>query len=152
MSKRIYDYANENNNTKQHISFNDVFSTLLDGIDCVVCLESSADLLGYSNGGFRSKIKIYTEKDYNLPYLECHIVNDLSKISFINSNGIRVTPIEQTMLDLLKNEQSDDQIILETFANYYFENDNSFAKINPPKELVKRFTYFKKEGSLYYDS
>lgn len=149
-SKSIYDYANEKDSNK-HISFSDVFNTLLNGIDCVVCLESAADLLGYSNGGFRAKIKIYTEKDYDLPYLECHKVEDITKIPHEENNGIKVMTIEKTIIDLLENEDSDDQVILETFANYYFENNN-FSKIDVPSKLIDKFNYYKEEGIKYYNS
>lgn len=149
--KSIYDYANEIDSNK-HISFSDVFNTLLNGIDCIVCLESASDLLGYSNDGFRSKINIYTDKYYDIPYLKCHKVDDLSKIEFEINNGIKVTPIETTIIDLLQNENSDEQVILETFANYYFDNNNSFSKIIPPKELIEKFNYYKEECQRYYDA
>ena len=151
MNKSIYEYANEKDNNK-HISFYDVFSTLLKDIDCIICLESAADLLGYSNGGYREKISVYVTKEYNLPYLDCHIVKDLSKIKCDDYHGLKVTSIEKTIIDLLKNDKSDDQIMLETFANYYFENDSSYSKISPPRNLIKKFNYYKSEGEKYYDS
>lgn len=151
MKKSIYDYANEIDNNK-HISFCDVFTTLLKNIDCIVCRESASDLLGFSNGGFRNKINVYTTKKYNIPYLECDIVSDLNNIPSENYNGIKVTPIENTIIDLLVDDKSDSQVIIETFANYYFENNNSYNKINPPKNLIKKFNYYKEEGEHYYDT
>ena len=151
MSKSIYDYANEKDNLK-HISFYDVFSTLLKNIDCIICLESASDLLGYSNGGYRDKISIYTDKLISLPYIDCHVVEDLSKIEYENYYGLKVTPIEDTIIDLLKNEDTDTEILIETFANYYFENNENYSKINPPRNLVKKFNYYKEEGARFYDT
>lgn len=151
MSLSIYNYADKMDNNK-HITFYDVYKTLLNGIDCIVCKESAADLLGYSNGGFRSKIDIYTLQDYNLPYLNCHVVRDLSKIDVQDFHGIKVVPIEQTIVDLLKDDNSDDQIIFESMANYYYKNNLSFSNIKPPKNLVKKFKFYSEEGKKYYES
>lgn len=151
MSLSIYNYADGMDNNK-HITFYDVYKTLLNGIDCIVCKESAADLLGYSNGGFRSKIDIYTLQDYNLPYLNCHVVRDLLKIDVQDSHGIKVVPIEQTIVDLLQDDNSDDQIIFESMANYYYKNNLSFSNIKPPKNLVKKFKFYSEEGKKYYES
>ena len=151
MLKSIYNYADEIDNNK-HITFYDVFKTLLKGVDCIVCKESASDLLGYSNGGFRQNIDIYTTKDYNLPYLNCHIVDDLNKIKCQNFDEIKVIPIEQTIIDLLADENSDDQIIFETLANYYYGNNESFDNINPPVRLLKKFNFYAEEGKRYYET
>lgn len=151
MSLSIYNYADEMDNNK-HITFYDVYKTLLNGIDCIVCKESAADLLGYSNGGFRSKIDIYTLQECNLPYLNCHVVRDLSKIDVQDFHEIKVVPIEQTIVDLLQDDNSDDQIIFESIANYYYKNNLSFSNIKPPKNLVKKFKFYSEEGKKYYES
>lgn len=151
MSIDIHNYADSIDNNK-HITFYDVYKTLLNGIDCIVCLESSADLLGYSNGGYRPNINVYTTKDYNLPYLDCHIVSDLSKIKYQNFHGIKVIPIEQTIIDLLQNNNSDEQVIFESLANYYYGNNKSYSNIKPPKNLVKKFKYYAEGGKRYYET
>ena len=151
MNKSIYDYANSIS-SEEHISFYDVFNTLLKDIDCIICRESAADLLGYSNGGYRKKITIYTTKDYKLPYLNCIIVDNLSKIHCQKCYDLKVTPIENTIIDLLQDDKTDEQIILETFANYYYENDCSFDGIIPPKNLITKFNFYKEEGEKYYES
>ena len=151
MVMSIYDYADNIDNNK-HITFYDVYKTLLNEIDCVVCKESAADLLGYSNGGFRSNIDIYTLQDYNLPYLNCHVVDDLSKIPTQDFHGIKVIPIEQTIIDLIQNSNSDEQVIFETLANYYYGNNKSYSNINPPKNLIKKFKYYGEEAKRYYET
>ena len=151
MTKSIYNYADEIDNNK-HITFCDVYKTLLNGIDCIVCKESAADLLGYSNGGFRRNIDVYTLHDYNLPYLNCHVVDNFSKINVQDFHGIKVVPIEQTIIELLQDEKTDDQIIFESLANYYYKNNLSFSNINPPKNLVKKFNFYAEEGKKYYET
>lgn len=150
MNKSLYEYADKIDDNK-HISFYDVFKTLLKNIDCIICLESAADLLGYSNGGFRSKISIYTNEFIDLPYLDCH-VTDLSKIPYMEYYDLKVTPINDTIVDLLKDDKSDSQIITETLANYYFEHNESYVNIKVPNNLDKKFNMYKKEGQRYYDT
>lgn len=147
----IYEYADSIDSNK-HITYYDVFKTLLKDIECVVCLESAADLLGYSNGGYRDKIDVYTLKEYNLPYLNCHIVDNLEKIPSEDFNSISVTPIECAVIEMLSNDSCDDQIIFETLANYYYKNNKSFSRIKPPKSLKKKFNYYSEEGKKYYES
>lgn len=147
----IYDYAKKKTNAKL-LTFFDVYKVLLEGIDGIVCLESASDLLGYSNGGFRAKIKIYTLKDYKIPYLECIVVDNLDSIPVEDYHGIKVTPITITINDLLSKENSDSQIILETFANYYFEHNKSYKTLNIPTSLQKKAEFYINEGKLYYES
>ena len=146
----IYDYAFQIDR-KKHISIYDIFKTLLKDIDCIICLDSATDLLGYSNGGFRNKIKIYTKKYYDLPYLQCYIVNSFKDIPYDNYKGLKVTTINKTLIDLLL-ESGDDQILLEAFANFYFNNNNSYEKLSFPRTLTKKANYYMEEGKMYYDS
>ena len=151
MERDIYDYASEIDGN-EHVSFYEVFRVLLRDIDCIVCKKSVADLLGYSNGGFRKNIEVYTTKDYNLPYLKCHIVDDLSKINYQKFHELKVVPIEKTIVDLLRDDKSDQQILLESMANYFYEHNESFIGINPPSSLVKKFKFYSEEGKKYYDT
>ena len=151
MSKDIYEYATEIDGN-EHVTYCEVFKVLLKDIDCIVCKKSAADLLGYSNGGFRRNITIYTTKNYDLPYLECIIIDDLSKINYQDFHGIKVIPIEQTISDMLEDDDSDWQIILESMSNYYFENKKSFSKIKFPNIDKKRLDFFVEESKHYYDS
>ena len=152
MNNDIYDYARELDNNNEHVSYYDVFKVLLKDIDCIVCKKSVADLLGYSNGGFRRNIEVYTTKEYNLPYLKCHIVPDLSKIESDSFHEIKFVPIEKTIVEMLEDNYTDTQILLETMANYYCDHNDSYSLINPPKRLMKKFNFYKEEGKRYYES
>ena len=151
-NKSIYDYAKEINNDTKLLTFYSVFKILLENIDCVVCLESAVDLLGYSNGGFRNQIYVYSEKELNLPYIKCFLVDDLKDVEYIDYKGIKVTPISKTIVDMLEKETTDVQILYETFAHYYFSNSNSYKGLSIPKKLEKKANHFKEEGILFYES
>ena len=53
---------------------------------------------------------------------------------------------------MLEDNSTDEQILYETFATYYFENNNSYEGLNIPKELLSKANTFKEEGKHFYDS
>lgn len=151
INKSIYNYAKEISNSKM-MCFYDVYKILLEGIDCIVCLESASDLQGFSNGGFRNKIYVYSTENIDKPYLKCLIVDNLEDIPYINHKNIKVTPIENTINDMLSRKETDDQILFETFANYYFTNKCSYNKLNIPRQLEEKALIYQEEGKKYYET
>ncbi len=147
----ITDYALELE-AKNYLTYADICLTLLGNIDCVIAKESAADLLGYSNGGIRDKITIYTTKLINKPYLNCILVDDYNKLNIIDHRGLHTTTINQAIVDMLEDNKVDSQILLETLANYYFENKKSFKKLNIPNHLLDKFNKYSKESIKYYET
>ena len=70
LNTSIFSYAEEITD-RDVITFYDAAKVLLEGLDCIICRESAADIQGYSNGGFRHQIYVYSEKEFNLPYVKC---------------------------------------------------------------------------------
>ena len=151
INKSIYGYARDIDKQTILLSFLDVYRVLLKDLDCIVCMESAADLLGYSNGGFRHQIYVYSQVEFNKPYIKCFIVKDLKKIPFIDRKGIKVSPIEVAIKDMLEKNDTDTQILYETFANYYFDNNKSYDGLEIPKRLSLKAKHYKEEGALYYE-
>ena len=147
----ITDYANQKEK-KDYLTYADICLTLLGNLDCVVAKESVSDLLGYSNGGIREKITIYTTKLINEPYLNCILVDNYNKLNIIDHRGIHSTTINQAIIDMLEDNNIDSQILLETLANYYFENNKSFKKLNIPSHLQDKFNKYSKESIKYYET
>ena len=149
-NKSIYDYANKIDN--DCLTYYDVFKTLLKDIDCVICLESAADLLGFSNGGFRSQIKIYVESDIDKPYLNCILDDKLENIPYEDYQGLKVSSINDAIIDMLSRKNTDDQILYETFANYYYENNCSYENLEIPENLMQKAQKYKNEAIKFYES
>ena len=150
LNKSIYNYAEEKS-LEDIITFYDAAKVLLKDLDCIVCMESAADIQGFSNGGFRHQIYVYSEKEFNLPYIKCFIVKDLSKIPFINYHEIKVSPIKAAIIDMLKKEETDPQVLYETFADYYWDNNESYNGLTIPKNLKKKAAHYMEEGILFYE-
>ena len=149
-NKSIFEVASKIDGTSKLMSFCDAYKILLKDLDCIVCLESAADLLGYSNGGYRTQVFVYSTVDFKLPYIKCFLVDNLNDIPFSTHNGIKVSPIEIAINDMLEREETDPQVLYETFANYYDEKNNSYDGLTIPKKLLLKAKHFKEEGSLYY--
>ncbi len=150
-NKSIFSYAYELDKSSPLLTFVNVDQVLLKNLDCIVCLESAADLLGYTNGGFRHQITVYSEKDFHKPYIHCILVDDLSKVPFITHKGIKVSPIEVAINDMLERDTTDVEVLYETFAHYYFLNNESYNGLNIPRKLEKKANHFKEEGALFYE-
>ena len=149
-NKSIYDYANKIDN--DCLTYYDVFKTLFKDVDCVICLESAADLLVFSNGGFRSQIKIYVESDIDKPYLNCILVDKLENIPYEDYQGLKVSSINDAIIDMLSRKNTDDQILYETFANYYYENNCSYEGLEISENLIKKAQKYKNEAIKFYES
>lgn len=134
------------------LSYYKYFKKKLDGLDCIVAFESAADMMGLSNGGYREKIQIYTTEMIVDDEIECYLVKSYDDIDFFMYHGdIKCTTENQTIIDMLKNENSDEQILAETLGNYYYENDQSFQKLNIPNKLRDKFDKYSEWGKEYYD-
>ena len=149
--KNIFDYAKELEPKSHLLTFFDVCKILLKNLDCIVCMESAADLLGYSNLGFRDSIYVYSEKELNKPYIKCFIVKDLEKIPYRNEDGIKYSPIENAINDMLARNDTNPQVLYETFADYYFRNNESYDKLEIPKKLILKAKHYQEEGARYYE-
>jgi len=147
----VYQYA-RNVSGKKIMTFYDVVEVLLKDIDCIICLESAADLYGYSNLGYIKKIHIYTTEQIDKPYLVCHIVDNLDTIPYEKHKKVKVSPIEIALVEMLQNENTDSQVLYESFATYYCKNNNSYQNLTIPKTLVKKANHYMEEGKLFYES
>lgn len=133
------------------LTFYQCFSFLLKNLECIVCRESAADLLGYSNGGFRNKIRVYSTQQINEPFLDCIIVDSLDKIPYQDYKGIKVSPIKQAIVDMLAQNDTDQQVLFETHANYYCKNNDSYMALEIPFNLQKKAKFYQEEGARYYN-
>lgn len=130
-------------------SYNDFLRNLLSGIDCILAYDTAADYLGLSNGGYRDVVQIFVEKKQNIDGVEQFVVPSLEQIESELKNGLYCTTVNRTIIDLLK-QDGDEQIITESLANYYDENNNSFNGLIIPDYLKNNFNKYKLWAEEYY--
>lgn len=146
----IFQYAT-NLGCQKTLTFFDVFYFLLKDINCIIYRESAADLLGYTLGGFVNKIYVYSKEELNIPHVICHIIDNFDYIKYQDFKGLKVTTINDAIIDMLTNEDCDPEILYQTFANYYCENHDSYYGLIIPLNLEEKANHYKIEGTKYYD-
>lgn len=130
-------------------TYNDYLRNLLSKIDCVLAMETSADYLGLSNGGYRKYAQIYVTKKYNIKDTKQIIIPSFSDIEYIEMRGLKVTTINQTIVDMLSNNNCDEQILVESLANYLDDYKN-FDGLKIPSELENYFEKLKYQAEIFY--
>lgn len=84
----------------------------------IVCMESSASMLGITNAGVLP-LSIYTTENITIEDVEVYNVPSLNSLAVLDRKGIKITNEEQTIIDMLK-EYADPQTITESMCYYYY--------------------------------
>lgn len=132
------------------IAYNDQLRNLLANVECVLVLDTAADFLGLTNGGYRDVAQIFVNKKQNIEGTEQILVPSLENLECEERNGLVCTTINQTIIDLLE-QNGDEQIITESLANYYDEHKESFDGLNVPQHLQSRFEKYREWALEYYE-
>lgn len=118
------------------VTKHDLYREKLSGTPYVLCKESAAEFLNLSNGNFGTSISYYENGD---------------GVEYFEKMGMKCTTVNQTINDLLADEKCDEQILLESLSNYYFEHDESFSELLIKPENTKRFEKLKIWAIEYYN-
>lgn len=115
------------------------FQLALQNTDYVLYSDSAAEYLGLCNGLANDEIHVLTKQ-------EC-----IQKgIAFENIYGTACTTENQTINDLLKDPNMDEQVILESLAECYFKDQ--YASIHILPENQETFDRFRPIAEEYYCS
>lgn len=118
------------------VTKHDFYREKISGTPYVLCKESAAEFLDLSNGNFGTSI-CYYENDEGVEYFE--------------DMGMKCTTVNQTINDLLADEKCDEQILLESLSNYYFEHKESFSGLVILPTNIIRFEKLKQWAIEYYN-
>lgn len=132
------------------ITYNDQLRRLLANVRCVLALDTAADFLGLTNGGYRAVVQIFVDEKQNIEGTEQIVVPSLDTLECEECNGLKCTTVSQTIIDLLE-QNGDGQIITESLANYYEENNESFDGLVIPAHLQSRFEKYRVWAMEYYE-
>lgn len=119
-------------------TYNNYLRQLLDKCECVLEFESAADYLGLTNGGYRPVVQTYVMKKQEVEGTQQIKVPSFDQIECEKYRGLCCTTVNRTITDLLK-QDSDEQIITESLANYYEEHRGSFDGLHIPENLKEKF-------------
>ena len=132
------------------MTYNDQLRSLLANVRCVLAFDTAADFLGLTNGGYRAVAQIFVDKKQNIEGTEQTLVPSLETLKCEEHNGLKCTTVNQTIIVLLE-QNGDEQIITESLANYYEENNESFDGLKIPMHLQSRFEKYRVWAIEYYE-
>ena len=132
------------------MTYNDQLRSLLANVRCVLAFDTAADFLGLTKGGYRALAQIVVDKKQNIEGTEQTLVPSLETLKCEEHNGLKCTTVNQTIIDLLE-QNGDEQIITESLANYYEENNESFDGLKIPMHLQSRFEKYRVWAIEYYE-
>lgn len=122
----------------------------LTGVDCVLAFETASDYLGTNAGTHqRPAFYVYSLKELNIEGVECTVVDSYDSIDIVQERGMYCTSVEQTLIDLLRNDR-DDQVIVESMADWYFSHNESFEGLNIPDDIKELFDSYIEDAVDYY--
>lgn len=131
--------------------YNDYLRSLLKNLDCILTLDTAADYLGLTNGGYRPFAQILVKQSTGLNGVQELIVDEFDKLEYRNINGLNCTTENQTVIDLLQND-GDGQIITEVLANYYDVHGESFQGLKIPNHLKTKYEQYCQWAIEYYEN
>ena len=73
------------------MAYNDQLRNLLTNVECVLALDTAADFLGLTNGGYREVVQIFVDKKQNIEGTEQILVPSLDKLECEERNGLVCT-------------------------------------------------------------
>lgn len=135
---------------EQIYDFREEVRDLLAGVPCVLAVETAADYGGYWCGyGAHPLYYIYVTEPQNIPKTKEYLVPSLEDIDWVEEDGVRYTTHQQTIIDLLR-EDSDQQIIQEVLADWYFGHNRSYDGLTIPGDIMDRYKTYAEWAKEYY--
>lgn len=116
----------------------------------ILSKESASQYLNLSNSNLDPSIYVYSCNNLPEPFV-VEKVDNFKNLNYKIIDGVLVTDTNQTINDLLKDENSDQQTIYESLSTCYFKNNNSFDGLKIDKVNENRFEYFADGAKEYYD-
>ena len=115
-------------------------------LDCIIAFETASDYLGICKSTHqRPAYYVYSKQNLGVSEVECTLVESYANIEYKEIRGLKVTTPRQTIVDLITNDR-DDQVILESLANWYFSHNESFKGL--PEDIITPYT---EDAISYYD-
>ncbi|MBQ8515040.1 MAG: hypothetical protein IJ496_06560 [Ruminococcus sp.] len=97
-----------------------------------------------------TEIDVYAKSQGHYENINYHVIESFDEIEHILHGNVLCSTFNQTVNDMLQDENSDEQALCEALSNYYFAHNESFdeLKINP--ENTVRFNTLIEYAMEYY--
>lgn len=131
-------------------TYNDYLIDLLKGKECMLAYDTAADFLGLTNDADSPTAQIFVLKEQDIEGTEQIVIPSFENKEYMEEDGLFCTTVNQTIIDLLE-KNGEEQVIVESLSNYYFEHGESFEGLQIPKHVQKQFDKYSVWAVEYYD-
>ena len=129
----------------------DYYTELLKNKKNVVLAKDSAlEFYHLSNDAVCDSTFVYSSGKLNEPYIS-EVVDNFENIDYKILDGIMVTTLDQTINDILRDDNANLQPLYEALNKYYYTHNNSFEGIRIDEDNFEKFEQVSKESLQYYD-
>lgn len=97
-----------------------------------------------------SKKYVYSLKAINNPDINEIVLENFEEIEVVEIDGLYCTSLNQTINDMLEDDMSDLQALLEALSNYFYNNQKSFDGLKIKDYNQERFKEIKQWAVDYY--
>lgn len=146
--KKIYENYLKGYYIAKGAYYRDIMSIVKDF--AILSLESAIENFNMTNGNFSEKVTVYSLIDLPEPFLVKRVTH-LENIDKELIHGFYSTTLERTFNDLLSDEDTDPQILMESLGKYYYKHNSSFKDLNIYECNLNRFNELKEDAIHYWD-
>ena len=135
--------------------------SILKGIPCILAYGTASEYLGLFEGYLdNSEIEVFVEKrnedliriekEENVKIIQ-YVIDSFDDKDYLNLRGLLVTSENQTIIDLIEQDE-DVQNIQITLSSYYYLHNQSFNDLDIPDYLLDKFKMYCEWALEYYDN
>lgn len=125
---------------------------VVSGREVILCGVSALEFLEMFVGYMDEKeVHVYAKEKCLSDNIDYQMVNDFDNIDYIVFGNVMCTSFNQTINDMLKNIDTEDETaIIEALSNYYYSNGESFKGIEIKPDNISAFQTLKPLAIEYY--
>lgn len=132
-------------------TYNHYLRDLLKDAPCILALDTAANYLGLSSGSlYNETAHIYVLEPLHIEGTTEHIIPSFDMVEHECRNRLLCTTVNQTINDLLRAD-GDNQVIQESLATVFFDNNKSFHSLHIQHELRDAFEHYRSWAVAYYN-
>lgn len=135
----------------EYISNRAWFRDVVGGKNLILCGTSALEFLELFDGyAGEDEIDVYALSAGTYDNIHYHIIDTLEKIDYIKHGNVLCATFNQTLNDMLSDENADIQALSEALSNYFYTNGESFDGLQINQKNIKRFEFLKECAVAYY--
>lgn len=135
----------------EYISNRAWFRDIVGGKNMILRGTSALEFLELFDGYVgEDEIDVYALSIGIYENIHYHLISTLEKIDYVKCGDVLCATFNQTLNDMLSDEDSDIQALSEALSNYFYANGESFDGLHIAPKNINRFQILKEYAAGYY--